>query len=371
MRATILLLALGAGCADPVIDLSMAVPAMPTGFDVSCVTSVEVAAVGNERGGANTPPDVVSSCIDLKTPPSSFADIRAAIHGRVDLRIPESGLAGIQLRGTTGACSDANRFYEANFYGGAVYADGDSLAVPVVANISCNAKRTYAVSSIDLMALDRTKSCAMSIPDPAQQPVVFAGNIRPQLLGPSFARTVFEDGPSAATMNAAGKASIESYERATGATSCIAAGFDGRGRLAGSCINPAAPTLCAGPNEIELAVIDPIYAGASIESALVQQYGQPVFGAVYRQSGAAQKLPIAGATVELADPTQGKVIYVAPGTSKLMPLAGATGTDPSGFFIVYLKGDATSVTVKAGASEQRYTIASQGDLPPTLLAVLP
>ena len=131
------------------------------------------------------------------------------IHGRIDLRIPESGLAGIQIRGTTGACSDNARFYEANFYGGAVYADGESLAVPVVPNISCNAKKTYVVSSIDLLALDRTKACAMSIPDAAQQPIVFAGNIRPQLLGPDFARTVFEDGPSAATMDAAGKARID------------------------------------------------------------------------------------------------------------------------------------------------------------------
>jgi hypothetical protein len=165
---------------------------------------------------------------------------------------------------------------------------------------------------------------------------------------------------------------IESWTGAVGPKSCIAIGFDGPG-LAGSCVNPSAPALCANPGEVELAVIDPIYAGASIETALVQEWGQPIFGAVYKQSPATTttKVPIAGATVELEDPTQGTVVYVAPGVSKLMPLAGATGTDPSGMFIIYLKGDATSVLVKSGGTQQRYNVASQGDLPPTLLAVLP
>ena len=366
MKAAAILLALGA-CADPVIELSMKTPSsMPANFDMSCITAVEVAAVGNSD-------DALTDCVDLTKPPASFADIRAGISGQFELKLPESGLAGLVMRGTTGACADKTRLHEANFYGGAPYPEGsESLSIPVVANISCNARKTYSVATIDMLALDRTKSCAMAVPDPAAQAVVFAGNIRPQLLGPGFDRMIWEDGSSAASTNVGGKAVIESWAGATGAKSCISIGFDGPG-LAGSCVNPSAPVLCANPGEIELAVIDPIYAGASIETALVQQWGEPIFGAVYKQSPAATvtKAPIAGATVELEDPTQGTVVYVAPGVSKLMPLAGATGTDPSGMFMIYLKGDATSVVIKSGGSQQRYNVASQGDLPPTLLAVLP
>ncbi len=367
MKAITILLALGA-CADPVIEMSMKTPtSMPASFDMSCITTVEVAAVGS------APADVLGDCVDLTKPPTSFADIRAAISGEFELKLPESGLAGVVLRGTTGTCADKRRLYEANFYGGAPYSEGsESLSIPVVANISCNARKTYSVAAIDLLELDRTKNCAMSIPDPAAKAIVFAGNIRPQLLGSGFDRMIWEDGSSASATNAAGKAVVESWAGATGPKSCIAIGFDGPG-LAGSCVNPSAPALCANPGEVELAVIDPTYAGASIETALLQQWGEPVFGAVYKQSPAATvtKVPIAAATVELEDPTQGTVVYVAPGVSKLMPLPGATGTDPSGMFMIYLKGDATTVVVKSGGTQQRYNVASQGDLPPTLLAVLP
>jgi hypothetical protein len=371
MKAAAILLALGA-CADPVIELSMKVPtSMPASFDMSCITAVEVLAVGNERGTQSAPPDALGDCVDLTKAPASFADIRAGIAGKFELAIPESGLAGVVLRGTKGTCADKTRLYEANFYGGAAYLeDSESLSIPVVPNISCNTRTTYVVAPIDMLALDRTKSCAMAIP--AAQGIVFAGNIRPQLLGDGFDRMIWEDGSSASSTNPAGKATVDSWTGATGPKSCIAIGYDGAG-LAGSCVNPTTAALCASPGEVELAMIDPIYAGASIETALVQQWGQPVFGAVYRQSPAATvtKVPIASAIVELEDPAQGTVVYVAPGASKLMPLAGATGTDPSGMFIVYIKGDATTVLVKSGGTQQRYTIASQGDLPPTLLAVLP
>ena len=136
--------------------------------------------------------------------------------------------------------------------------------------------------------------------------------------------------------------------------------------------DPAAPTLCAGPNELEIAAINGVVAFNSIDTALTQKYGQPVFGAVWKASPAATvtKAPIAGATVALEDPTQGKVVYVEPGASKLTATAG-TSTGPSGMFIVYLKGESSTVIVRSGASQQRYTIASQAALPPTLLAVLP
>lgn len=378
MKRYALLVALGASaCADPVIDMSLKMPTaqqMPADFDLSCITAVEVFAVGNERGSQATPPDIVGDCIDIATAPHSFADIRAAIAGKFELTIPESGLAGIQIRGTVGACAEQARFHEANFYGGAVYLDGsESLSIPVVPNISCTAKTTYKVATVDLLALDRTRQCAMSIPDPTAQPLVFAGDIRPQLLGASFDRMLWESGQSAMPPDAAGKATIESFTGASAKRSCIAMGYDSGKGLAGSCINPGAPTLCAAPGELELPVIDSFYASASIDTPMVQQYGPPVFGAVYKKGPAtiASSTAIAGATVQLDDPTQGKVVYVQPTANKLVPIAGATATDSSGMFIIYLKGDATGASVTVAGSSQRYTIASHSTAPPTLLAVFP
>src|SRR5439155_98184 len=75
----------------------------------------------------------------------------------------------------------------------------------------CNARATYRVATIDLLALDRTRLCTMSLPDPTTQPLVFAGDIRPQNLGASFDRMVWESGASAMAPDAQGKATIESY----------------------------------------------------------------------------------------------------------------------------------------------------------------
>jgi len=147
----------------------------------------------------------------------------------------------------------------------------------------------------------------------------------------------------------------------------IAMGFESGSKFAGSCINPGAPTLCAAPGEIELPVIDDVYAGNSIETAMVQQYGEPVFGAVWQQTA---RLPAVGATVELEDPSAGKVVYVEPGAGKMSPIAGATSTGPDGMFMVYLKGP-TKLIVRQGASEQRLMVASTYLEPPTVLAVLP
>ncbi len=378
MKTKRIFLALGAiaGCADPVIDMSLRLPTAaqtPANFDLSCITAVDVTVAGNDKGTAGDKPDAITTCVDVKKAPTSFAALRAEISGKVDISLPQSGLAAVTIRGRTGTCAEENRDYESIFYGGSAYLDGaESLSIPVVANISCNAKKTYAISVVDMLALDATKQCAMAVPPASVKPVVFSGNIRPLMMGPEFPLTRWDYGASWVVPDVAGKAAIESYASAATTRSCIAIGFGSDGPLAGSCVNPNAATLCAGPNELELGAINALVAFNSIDTTLVQQYGSPVFGAVWRASPAATvtKAPIAGAIVELEDPTQGKVVYVEPGASKLAATAG-TSTGPSGMFIVYLKGESTTVTVRSGTTLQRYTIASQAQLPPTLLAVLP
>ncbi len=375
------LLALGAsivagGCADPVIEMTLRMPnanQMPANFDLSCVTAVDVVIAGNDKGTDGSNADQRTSCIEIASGQSSFASLRAAIAGKVDVTLPDSGLAAVSLRGRAGNCGDIGRTYESVFYGGAGYIAGqESMTIPIVANISCSVKKTYAASAVDLLSIVRTKTCAMSLPPLAQQPVLFAGNIRPLMMGSEFPLMVWDDGESFVAADAAGKGSIASFSAAGTPRSCIAIGFDSPTNWGGTCVNPAAPTLCAGPNELELATMDDLTAFASIDTALVKQYGQPVYGAVFKASPAATltKAVITGATVELEDPTQGKVVYVDPGPSKLVPNAG-TSTSASGMFMIYLKGEPTTVIVKSGGGQQRYTVATAPGVPKTLIAVLP
>lgn len=375
------LLALGGsivagGCADPVIEMTLRMPnanQMPANFDLSCVTAVDVMVAGNDKGSDEAPPDQTSKCIEVPSGTSSFAALKTAIAGKVDLNLPQSGLAAVALRGRAGTCADDGRDYESVFYGGAGYIDGqDSMTIPVVANIACNMKKTYAVSAVDLLEIVRTKTCAMSLPPLTDLHVLFAGNIRPLMMGPEFPLMVWDDGASFVTADAAGKGPIESFSTAGTPRSCIAIGFDSATNWGGSCVNPSAPTLCAGPNELELGTMNDLTAFASIDTALVKQYGEPVYGAVFKASPAATttKAIITGATVELEDPTQGKVVYVDPGASKLVPNAG-TSTSASGMFMIYIKGEPTTVIVKSGGNQQKYTVATAPGVPKTLIAVLP
>lgn len=372
MKLALAVVALGASaCVDPAVELSLRLPTgaqLPADFDLSCISTVDVLVVGNDQGDAGRRPDIRAQCLDLATAPTSFADLRAALSGQVELELPSSGLAGVELRGTRGSCADPVRYQEAAVYGGAAFLDGmDELSIPVLPNISCNRPQTYTVTPIDLLATVRDRTC---VPPDTQGPLVFGGNIRPRMLGREFDRMLFEFGPSAMAPDPQGRAVISSHAATTG-TSCIAMGFDSLALAAGSCINPGAATLCANPGEIELPAIDFLVAGMSIETALIAQYGDPVFGAVVRASTTLDKVPIQGATIELDEPDKGTVVYVRPGAGKLERIEGATSTGPDGLFMVYLEGEPTTLTIRSGASQQRLVVASTPGRPATVLAALP
>src|SRR5690242_9632399 len=110
MRVAALLLL--AACTDPAIDMTLSFPANNASFDLSCVGAVDVLpiAVGDtksldigyrERATMDPTP-----CIDLATPPTSFADVEAQIRGKLDLPLPPGGLAAIEIRGRDGTCAE-------------------------------------------------------------------------------------------------------------------------------------------------------------------------------------------------------------------------------------------------------------------------
>jgi hypothetical protein len=372
MRAWPILLGLAA-CTDPAIEMRLALPGADAarGFDLSCTGAVTVRIVGNDLGDDKHPGDAVTSCVDLTTPPQSFADLQRAISGRFSFAIPGSGLAAVQIAGFKGRCDDHLESHEAVFYGGAMRGDGDTLAIPVVPNLSCSTARSYNVRVVDLTALTATGSCSTPL-DPT---AVFAADIRPRMLGDRASRMMLEVGVSIASAPG-GTATVASYAAAASDRSCVAVGYQGSLTGGLACVNPTAPTLCGDPGEIEITALPQASASSSTDAALVKQYGSPVFGAVWEpSSSSSSETALAGATVELADPSQGKIVYGDIGFGvppTVTPIPNAQSTNASGLFIAYIRGEPTNLIVRApGHATQTLRVASTPDWPSTLIAVLP
>lgn len=368
MHSRVLLLLLTASCTEASVEMSVQLPSESEAenFDVSCVTAVRVVAYGNDVGDSEVP-DIVSKCIDfVDRPVTGFAGIYNRINDEFTLTMPASGLAAVEIMGFDGICDDQQP-HESIFFGGAQYR-GDAMTLKLQPNLSCNAVQTYTVRPVDLLELTQTKQCGA-----IDQGLVFAANIRPLPLGDFAPPTYFEFGTSASAPRN-GVATVDSFKTTTG-TGCVAVGYSvPMVSAGGTCINPQAPTLCAAPGQIELPVLSQAYDLASRDDELTTEYGAPIVGAAWEVSTdpAAPKKPIPGATVELEDPSLGKVVYVDMGANELEPIAGATSTGANGLFMVYLKGPRTKITVKAGGYRaQTYTAASALDWSNTLMAALP
>lgn len=359
------LLALAA-CAEPVIEMKLDMPQqVPAGFDVSCVSSITVLAHGEFLGSETEPPEVVRQCVDV-TGMSSFDDLRNAMAGQFTLDLPDSGLLGITLRGSTGSCDELPDFHEAIFYGGSP-ATGDSLRIPVVPNLSCTARgKVLPVHPVDVLALSATKQCPVTTNGRA-----FAGNYRPILLGDELPPMTFEFGESASSQWMAGTARIEVFSQAASAKTCVGAGYGSPAEVAGARCVEDTTSVCAAPGELELPIIASDYAFQSLDFDLIRAHGDPVFGAAWEVGTAATKVPVAGATVTLEDPSQGTVVYVDKGPTKFTVRPGATSTGPDGFFLVYVKGAPTNITVTGPQHNAvRYKVATSADSYSTVIAAL-
>jgi hypothetical protein len=358
-----------AACTDPVIEMSLALPdaAAAQGFDLSCVGAVSVTILGNDMGDTNHPPDAFGDCVDLAAPPKTFADVQQAISGRFSFSLPRSGLAGVQLSGVKGSCGDLVATRESVFYGGAPRAGGDRMTIPLVPNISCDKAHTYGVTVIDLMSLAMNHSCD----SPIDTSRVFAGDIRPRLMGDQMPRMMLERGASE-VLALFGSGTVASYSAAADAHACIAVGYDGSLNGGAQCVNPAAQTLCADTGQLETASLPLSYIDMSREADLIAQYGEPVFGGVWEPTNTDTEIAIANATVELADPTQGKVFYVQRGAAQFTRIDGALGTNAEGWFVAYIHGEPIDLIVKAaGHAQQTIRVAATPDWPSTVIAALP
>jgi len=169
-----------AGCAQPVIEMSLQLPdpGDTTNFDLSCVGAAKVEAIGSDPGDGRQA-QVIDQCVDVSMPLRSFADIQTQFRGKFALDVPDSGLAGVQLRGVSGRCSDpASSTYDSIFYGGAP-GNGKRMVIAVTPGVSCNTAQSYKVRVLDLLALYASPN---SCPLPSDAVSLFAGAIRPRML---------------------------------------------------------------------------------------------------------------------------------------------------------------------------------------------
>lgn len=364
MRTCLLLLALGA-CAEPANEMSLQLPQqMPAGFDLSCVTAVDV--VGHYDAeeyldiglryydlGERAP------CVDV-TPQKTFEGIRNQIAGEFSLEL--EGLMGVQIRGRVGTCKDIPPAHEAIFYGGAAYSGGD-LTIPLTPNISCTAKETYKVRPIDIAAM-------LADPNHACRPVTdniatYPGDVRPSNMDPDLAPLIFEEGTSIALLDASGTASLSSYSNAMDGNTCIAVAHEGQAIDGMSCVNKGAPTLCGLPGEVEVPVYPFVFSSTAIDPAKYAEGGM-VLGSIWETG---PNKPVAGASVTA--PAGVKVDYLTMRNGQPVVMPGAISTDANGMFILY-STKVVTVTVSAPGHQQRtLTMSGAWEFDGYALAVLP
>ncbi|HWO19022.1 MAG TPA: hypothetical protein VNO30_09600 [Kofleriaceae bacterium] len=367
--------AAAAACGDPAIEMRLALPAADqiSGFDVSCIGAVEVIVRGTDRGrfpeGPNDPgqpADDLDDCIEISDV-HSYAEVRRAIAGRFSLALPASGLAGVDVRGSTGTCKKDLAPGDPIFYASAPYEGGDELVLPVTPNLSCAGKRAESVRPVDLLALTRTGQCPALLADNLGG--VGAGTIHPTALGEAFYD--FGDDYSPMVSNVA---SLPVYV-VTSAPSCIALVYSENtsAMTTVSCARRA-PGICNTGNQIELPIIDYNVAFQAATVASIDQYGGWVIGGVWGTDAAGAKIKLSGATIRpanAADADRAKIVYADYPTGAAGPreLAGATATNATGLFIAYVGSPIDFVISAAGYRDETVRMGSANE-PGTALILM-
>jgi len=362
MLRTTILLALGASaCAEPVIDLSLEMPAADRGgnFNASCVTAVDIYTNGMDFP---TDDDYVRSCVELSPGPATLSGIKAALAGKIDVRLPASGLASVEIMGRRGSCAmdDSIPLGDLVFYAGAAYIGDDTLTLPVDATSSCD-QAPVTVRPVDLIKLTTgaTKGdCAAAKAADGPNSGADVGTLSPSV----SSGVMWYFGRAGAPLTN-GVAAISAAPMTIGPKACLAvsSGDEVFGSI--SCVDRSAPTVCATAGELEAPGIDGTIAFNSIDVAKKNKFPNLIFGAVLNGT----KQPIQGATVQI-DSKIGEVVYVDLSGDRLVP-TGGSATGASGLFIVYTSTVA-SVKVTSGALSRTTIMSGISDSPAGALVVL-
>jgi hypothetical protein len=329
MRAIALALVCGA-CTDPIVQMDVKVETVDN-MDLSCVGALIADGDGKNRGTTTQQPDDTRSCIPVSGL-TSMTDVPGLLRGKVTLGIPGSGLIGVEVSGTTGTC-DASGVDV--FYGGARYDGQDNLTVTLVPQVSC-AHEPLRIRPVDLFALtlDPQHNCPPAIQlGPSSSTGVRYGVVE---------QTLF-DGPRGqfGSLNLLnnGVITVDDYTPINNPGSCLSAAFtegiDGK-LSADGCLRFSPNTVCAQPNELEVAAINSILVANLYQQSPDARFHDLVVGAVWGIDSAGSKTPLEGATVTV-DPSKGRVVFADLATVDTTPALDLTATTAkgSGLFVVY------------------------------------
>jgi len=363
MVRSLILLALGASaCAEPVIELSFQMPTADRGgaFNASCLTAVDIYTNGTDY--PTTTNDFVRSCVEITSPPATLAELKSAIAGKIDVRLPESGLASVEILGRRGSCTldDSLPFGDLVFYAGANYIGDDQLVLPVDASSSCD-QAPVTVRPIDLIKL----TTGTTRGDCAAAKAIDGPNAGADIgtLMPSVANGVMWTFGRSGAFLINGVATIPAASMTVGPKACLAVSSGDAVFGSVTCVDRSLPPVCATPGEIEAPGVSAAIAIDSFDQAKKSKFPSVIYGAVVNGT----KQPIQGATVEI-DSKIGEVVYVELSGTRLVP-TGGTATGASGLFMVYTSTVA-SVKVSSGALSRTTTVGALADAEGGVLVML-
>jgi hypothetical protein len=349
MKLAAIAVVLSTGCAEPVVEMQLKLPSNADMLDASCVTAVEVHAIG--KNYPSDPMDFKRSCVEIGGA-ATYAQIRDAIHGKFALPMPDSGLAGIEMYGWSGAaaCANPGVAQDLIFFSSTPYIGQSVIELQPTPNLNHCVQSQIKVRIVDLFTLisgptPTSANCTASmIPDDATSGAAI-GTLTPKM----FDRGVNFYG----LLSAASHASVVALNAYTdvGPKSCLA--FSAGGPNSGSvACAMSGPTVCATAGELEHAVID---GGIGVQTttldpALLAKYPGIVYGSVW--SNGATKHPIAGATVEVSS-ADGSVIYIDPPDAGSVSVKRRTDnmTGPTGLFLLFTN-KLTNVKVNAAGAQR-------------------
>lgn len=362
IRGLVLLAAAVAGCADPVVEMSLRMPAADSGasFDTSCVSAIEVYAYGNDY--PNSPNDFTRDCMDLSDPAATFSEIRSEMLGNFDLRIPSSGLASIEVYGHVGACEDNWDQFPPDmmFYGGARYSGDNQITIPLEGMVSC-AMQAIAVRPVDVLALAANPAdcAAAALPDSTDPDDGFVdlGQITTTMDGP-----VWFGGNRTYAKLSGGLASLSARMTAS-KHACIGVSAYSGDLDTTSCMIQNPSKLCAATGQWEVGTMDWMVAESLIDPAKAASWDTAIIGSVWVTTPT--KGAVQGARVTV-DPDLGEVQYVEPGATVTRNL---TGTGKSGLFVLYTDS-IVDVTISGGGANRTVRLGADPDVIATSLVVL-
>ncbi len=328
-----------AGCAEKAVEMRLELPAgTAADFDVSCINQVTVTTYAADFVTKN-------QCVEISGA-TSLADVQRKIRGRFELDMPDQLLA-IQIHASATETPNACPSGDMIFYGGAEYAGGDQLTLPVEGTLDCSVHQASSARTVKLVDFAKLIAgdpavAATCVAPATPVAVIESGTLHATNLSPpDFTPTATTTWETASVVD--GKATIPIWNSTLGASCPALVNYDNAGNIdSAACVLPSAPTICAGANETEVPIFPYATAVSSWDDAIVADHKGAVLVSVW---DAATKKPITGATITISTGA-GQVVYGDWNVAQAKFIPGGSATAARGLAMVYSNEPAV-VTIAA------------------------